>query len=133
MLNKVSLFPTYRVWHLRHSIRYMMFLLLHVVLWNILKSLLVWVDLNEVVDAICLQQRFLVLVKQGRHFPCFKSFFFKTLLFLMVVWPMKSRRFLFRRYTNFGFCSKDFLRSSLIWWRFQCLSKAFWILGRVLL
>ena len=42
---------------------------------------------------------------------------------------MKSRRFLFRRYTNFGFCSKDFLRSSLIWRKYQCLSNAFWIIG----
>ena len=58
---------------------------------------------EDVVFCTCLQQRFLVLVRHGRHFPSFSWLVvFVTLLFLIVVCPMRSLRFLLRRNATTG-------------------------------
>ena len=72
---------------------------------------------NEDVELICLQHRLVILVRHGRHFPLFFSFFRITLLFFIVVCPIRSLRFLFLRYRMNGLSS-----SFVIFNISQCLS-----------
>ena len=52
--------------------------------------------INDDIDSICRQHKLFVFVRHGRHFPFSLVFFFlKTLLSLIVVWPIRSFRFLF--------------------------------------
>ena len=63
-----SLFPTYCLFlHSVHSMRYIRFFDLQLLLWKILYSLLVMSLLNLFVDFICLQHRFPDLPKHGSH------------------------------------------------------------------
>ena len=132
-LNCVSVLPTYCMWHFLHSMRYMTKLLLQVVLWNMVYDFLVCWLVNEDVELICLQHRLVILVRHGRHFPLFFSFFRITLLFFIVVCPIRSLRFLFLLYAMNGLSVKDVPSSWLIFNISQCLSIALLMLGRLLL
>ena len=68
ILKVVSLLPTYWELHKLHSNKYITYLLLQLILWNILNVRLVWFLLNDT-DANCLQQSILVLANHGKHLP----------------------------------------------------------------
>ena len=108
-----------------HSMRYMTKLLLQVVLWNAVYDFLVCWLVNEDVELICLQHRLVILVRHGRHFPLFFSFF-SALFCYFLLWfcPIRSLRFLFLLYAMNGLSVKDVPSSWLIFNISQCFSIA---------
>ena len=102
-----SHFPMYGLLlHLRHSTRYITSLLLQLRWWNILYSLPDSLNRlrNLFVLTMCLQHLLSILVKHGEHFPITFSFFLTTVPLLILVCPISSFRFWFRRKHSTGFC-----------------------------
>ena len=100
-------------------------------MWNIL---FVWLLLNIVVYAICLQHRVLLLAKHGLHLPCILFVnFLLTLPFSMNLVPIMSRRFLFRRWAKIGGFWNISAIFGFICRRCQCFITLSFILGSILL
>ena len=101
MLNGVSDFPTYCAPHLGQSIRYITLLLLQLRLCLMLKVFFVILLENVFVLLICLQHWQSLLRRHGLHSPGFPVGL-TTLLFEILLLPIRSRKFLHRRYAKTG-------------------------------
>ena len=88
ILELVSDFSTYCLLDKMHLIKYIMYLLAQLTLWNILYILLVCWPLKVVIFRTCLWEGGLKFVRHGEHLPGFSfciSLFFDFVLFNLVV------------------------------------------------
>ena len=93
---------------------------------------LVWLVLNNIISSTCLQHRFPSLGLHGLHHPgLFCTAFLTTLLFFIILLPIKSLRFLLRLNTTIGGSLK--LNLAFNFMMFQLFLSISDILGNVLL